>query len=75
MSDLAPVDAPVPTEPAAIERRFEGGDAEAVAYIEELLEELADLAEATGHRRLSHSILVAALEASGAAARASGRPL
>ncbi len=46
--------------------------AEAAAYIEELLDELADLAERAGHQRLSHSILVAALQAAGIAARAAG---
>ena len=75
MPNLAPIDAALPTEPAVGERTFEGGDAEAAAYIEELLDELADLAEAAGHRRLSHTILVAALEAAGIAARAGGRPV
>lgn len=74
MPNLAPVDAPVPTEPSTQARQFQGGYADAAAYIEDLLDELADLAEAAGHHRLSHVILVAALEAASAAARAGGRP-
>jgi membrane-bound metal-dependent hydrolase YbcI (DUF457 family) len=62
------------TEPHGSAPRVYGSHADAAAYIEELLDELADLAEAAGHRKLSHSILVAALQAAGIAARAGGRP-
>jgi hypothetical protein len=74
MPEPAAADPSGSTEPRGPAPRVYGGDADAAAYIEELLDELADLAEAAGHRTLSHSILVAALQAAGIAARAGGRP-
>jgi hypothetical protein len=67
--------ADVPVAPSRTAPRLYASHDDAAAYIEELLDELADLAEAAGHRRLSHAILVAALEAAGIAARAGGRPI
>jgi hypothetical protein len=50
--------------------RLYANNAEAAAYIEELLDELADLAEAAGHHGLSTAIMAAALKAARIAARA-----
>ncbi len=63
-------DASEPSEEAEPVRYPYATHAEAAAYIEELLDELADMAEAAGHKGLSHSILIAALHAAGIAARA-----
>jgi hypothetical protein len=61
---LAPRD-----EPATESPFFHTSNADAAAYIEELLGELAEMARIAGHHGLSDAIVVAALQAARAAAR------